>query len=216
MRLREAGNKFREQFVENVPSLISDVTEVILNNLITLQLNKFLVVRDLPCLFIVACMLMFLNWSKMKKEIIQIMKRHWNISLSCYTKMACKTKFFVLLCICVHTYIYTHIRVWSLYHRTAKIGRNLKDHSVPTSCHGQGCHPPDQSAQGPFQPGLECLQAYGASTVFLGSLFQFLTTLWVKNFFPMSKLNFPSFILKPFPLVLLLSAHVKSPSSFCS
>jgi len=32
MRLREAGNKFREQFVENVPSLISDATEVILNN----------------------------------------------------------------------------------------------------------------------------------------------------------------------------------------
>ena len=49
----------------------------------------------------------------------------------------------------------------------------------------------------------------GASTASLGSLCQCLTALWVKNFFLTSNLNLPSFSLKPFPLVLSLSAHVQ-------
>ena len=43
----------------------------------------------------------------------------------------------------------------------------------------------------------------GASTTSLGSPFQHLTTLLVKNFPLTSNLNLPSFNLKPFPLVLL-------------
>lgn len=43
-------------------------------------------------------------------------------------------------------------------HRMAYIGRDLKDHLTPTPCNGQGCHPPDQAAQGPLQTGLECFQ----------------------------------------------------------
>jgi len=35
------------------------------------------------------------------------------------------------------------------------VGRDLRDHSVPTLCHSQGCHPAAQAAQGPIQPGLE-------------------------------------------------------------
>jgi len=38
---------------------------------------------------------------------------------------------------------------------------DLKDHLIPTSCHGQGCQPPDQVAQGPIQPGLERLMGWG-------------------------------------------------------
>jgi len=53
----------------------------------------------------------------------------------------------------------------------------------------------------------------GASTDSLGSLFQHLTTLIEKNFPLMSKLNLPSFNLKPFPLVLLLPTLVKSSRS---
>ena len=44
------------------------------------------------------------------------------------------------------------------------------------SCCGQGCHPPDQAAQGPIQLGLEYLQGWG-STASLGSMYQCLTTL---------------------------------------
>lgn len=42
----------------------------------------------------------------------------------------------------------------------------------------------------------------GASTTFLDNLFQYLTTLSVKNLFPRSKLNLMAFGLKLFPLVL--------------
>jgi len=51
----------------------------------------------------------------------------------------------------------------------------------------------------------------GASTAFLGNLFQCLTTLRVKNLFPISNLNLPSFSLKPLPLVLSLHVLVKVP-----
>ena len=39
--------------------------------------------------------------------------------------------------------------------KKAWVGRNLKDHLVPTPCHRQVCHTPDQ---GPIQPGPENLQ----------------------------------------------------------
>jgi len=53
----------------------------------------------------------------------------------------------------------------------------------------------------------------GADTASLGNLFQCFTTLMVKNFFRMSRLNLPSFSLEPFPLVLTLHTLVKSPIS---
>ena len=49
-----------------------------------------------------------------------------------------------------------------------------------------------------------------AFTTYLGNLFQCVTTLWVKNFLLISNLNLPCLSLKPFPLVLSLSTHVKS------
>ena len=54
-------------------------------------------------------------------------------------------------------------------------------------------------------PGMD-----GASTTSLGSLFQNLTTLIVKNFPLISSLTLPFFNIKPFPLVLLLSTLSKS------
>jgi len=68
-----------------------------------------------------------------------------------------------------------------------------------TPGHGQGCPPPAQAAQGPIQPGLESLQGWGTHSS-LGNLC--LT----------SNINLPSSSLKPFPLVLSLSDHVKSQS----
>ena len=43
------------------------------------------------------------------------------------------------------------------------VGRDLKDDIVPTPCHGQGCHLPDQVVQGPIQPGLEHPQSVEAA-----------------------------------------------------
>lgn len=45
----------------------------------------------------------------------------------------------------------------------------------------------------------------------LGSLLQFLTTLWVKNFFLISNLNLPWHYLKPFPLILSFGMWQKRP-----
>ena len=43
---------------------------------------------------------------------------------------------------------------------------DLKGHLFPSLCHGQGCHPPDQSAQGIILPGLEHLQGWDAHNFF--------------------------------------------------
>jgi len=49
----------------------------------------------------------------------------------------------------------------------ACVGRDLRNHLVPTPCHGYGCHPSDEAAQGPIQPSHEHLQARGIHS-FLG------------------------------------------------
>jgi len=55
----------------------------------------------------------------------------------------------------------------------------------------------------------------GASTASLGNLFQCVTTLCVKNFLLISKLNLPYLSLKPFPLVLSLPILINSHTSSC-
>ena len=47
------------------------------------------------------------------------------------------------------------------YHRMNRIRRDGNDQIAPTSCCGQGCHSPDQGAQGSIQLGLEHLQGQG-------------------------------------------------------
>jgi len=42
-----------------------------------------------------------------------------------------------------------------------RVGRDLKDHLVPTPCRGQGHVPLDQVAQSSIQPGLEHFQGGG-------------------------------------------------------
>ena len=42
----------------------------------------------------------------------------------------------------------------------AWVGSDIKDHLVPTSLPWDGCHSPDQAAQGRIQPGLEHLQGW--------------------------------------------------------
>lgn len=44
------------------------------------------------------------------------------------------------------------------------VGGDLKDHLVPAACHGQGCHPLDQVAQ-----GLEHPQGWGICSLLLVS-----------------------------------------------
>jgi len=79
--------------------------------------------------------------------------------------------------------------------------------------HRQGHQPPhlipDQSAKSSIQPGLEHLQGQDIHNL-SRQLFQYLTTFMVKNFPLTSNLNLPSFNLKPFSLVLLLSTLSKS------
>jgi len=92
-----------------------------------------------------------------------------------------------------------------------------KDHNarwVPTPCYVQSLQPADQAAQSHIQPGLECLQGWGIHDL-LGQPVQCVTTLWVNNFLLISNLNFPCLILRPFPLVLSLSALVNSHSPSC-
>ena len=83
--------------------------------------------------------------------------------------------------------------------------KDHNDHPVPTPCYVQGRQSVDQAAQSHIQPGLECLQGWGIHSL-LGQPVQCVTTLWVKNFFLISNLNLPCLCLKPFPLVLSLSA----------
>ena len=79
-------------------------------------------------------------------------------------------------------------------------------------CYVQGHQPPDQAAQGHIQPGLECFQGWGVHNLLLGQPVQCVTTLCVKKFLLISNLNLSCLSLKPFPLVLLLSALVNSHS----
>ena len=53
---------------------------------------------------------------------------------------------------------------------------------IQFTCHGQ-CHPAAQAAQGPIQPGLECLQEWGIHS-FSGQLCQSLTTFGINSVFP--------------------------------
>ena len=97
---------------------------------------------------------------------------------------------------------YRRIIEWLGLGGTSRIMKLQSTHSR------QGHQPPhlipDQAAQGPIPPGHEHLQGWGIHSL-SGQLFQHLTTLIVKNLPLISKLNLPSFNLKPFPLVPLLS-----------
>ena len=91
------------------------------------------------------------------------------------------------------------------------VGRDLKDHQAPTSLMWVGC----SHQHGWLRAMALSTPRDGASTTSMGSLFQSLTTLRVKNFLLISNLNLPSFSLKPFPPILSLSAHSRSQSPSC-
>ena len=97
-------------------------------------------------------------------------------------------------------------------HGMAWVGRDLKDHESPTPLPGRATSLPIYSTRLPRAPSNLALNTSRdrASTTSRGSLFQHLTTLLVKNFPLTSNLNLPSFNLKAFPLVLLLSTLSKS------
>lgn len=81
-------------------------------------------------------------------------------------------------------------------------GRHLKDHIVPTHPHhGHRKLSLDQAAHSPTQSGLEHCQGSGAYKTPLGNLYQWLITLWVKNFFLIPSLNLLSFNWKPEPCI---------------
>jgi len=84
------------------------------------------------------------------------------------------------------------------------IGRDLKSHPVPTAV---GWLPTSSGCPGPIQPGLGHLQGWG--THLFGQECRGLTALWVKNYL-LNNLNFPTFSLKPLPLVLSLSDRMWS------
>jgi len=88
-------------------------------------------------------------------------------------------------------------------------GRDLTDHPVPPSCHGQGPLPPAQGAPSPVQPGLEPCQGGGSHSSSgqpgPGPRHPHGEEFLIPN------LNLPSFSLKPLPLVLPLHALVPAP-----
>ena len=105
---------------------------------------------------------------------------------------------------------------YSQNHRMAQVGRDLKGHEAPTPMPQAGppTSTPNTRTRLPRAPSNRALNTYRneAATTSLGSLFQHFTILIVKNFPLTSNLNLPSFNLKPFPLVLLLSTLSKSSS----
>ena len=76
-------------------------------------------------------------------------------------------------------------------------------------CYVQGRQPPDQLVRATSSLALNASRD-GASTAFLGNLFQCVTSSCVENLLLISNLNLPCLCLKPFPLVLSLSTLVNS------
>ena len=76
--------------------------------------------------------------------------------------------------------------------------KGLQSPSIPTPLPWAVLPPPAQAAQGPIQPGLECLQGWG-TTASLGSCAS--TSLPSKDLLLTSNLNLPSISLKLFLLV---------------
>lgn len=70
---------------------------------------------------------------------------------------------------------YNHGMVW--------LGESLKGHLIQPLCREQEHFQPGQTVQSPVQPGVECFSDE-VSTPSLGTLFQCLTTLTIKNLFP--------------------------------
>ena len=84
-----------------------------------------------------------------------------------------------------------------------QVGKDLKDHLVPSPDHWLGHLSLDQVAQRPIYPDLEHLQGR-TTTVSLGNLFQYLTTLILKNFFLMPNINLPSYVKAITPCIKVL------------
>ena len=101
---------------------------------------------------------------------------------------------------------------FGMNHRMGQVGGDLKIINPPAG--EQGWQPPDRLPRAPFNLALNAFRD-GTSTTSMGSLFKCLTTLWVPHFFLTSSLNLSSFSLKPFPLVLSLSNHVKCQLPSC-
>ena len=76
----------------------------------------------------------------------------------------------------------------------------FRGHLAQPPCSEQGYLQPEQVAQSPIQPDLECFQGWDLHYL-SGHLFQCFITLIVKNVFPASSLNLPSLSLKPLLLV---------------
>ena len=90
------------------------------------------------------------------------------------------------------------------------VGRDLKDHLIPTTPPWAGTPSTSPGCSELIQPGLEHCQG-GDSHSFSGQPAPGPYHLMVKNFFLISNLNLPSFSLKPLPLVLSLVDRTSSP-----
>lgn len=102
----------------------------------------------------------------------------------------------------IHTYIYMCNIAFNRKNNFISFIFRLFSHSL-LSCNEQGDLNPDQVAQSPVPPHLQCFQGQGLHHL-SGQSVQCFTTLLIKNFFLISNLDLPPFILKQLPLVLLL------------
>ena len=118
--------------------------------------------------------------------------------------------------ICMNIYIFKIKWHWDYMRiketqgrRVGKCGRYLKDHYVSTPLPWAGTPPTRPGCSKPH-PGWPWTFTEMGHSVSLGSLFQCLSTLKLKNFFLMSNLNLLSSILKPLPLAFSLHSLIKS------
>jgi len=85
----------------------------------------------------------------------------------------------------------------------------FQGHPVQPPCTEQGIFNQIRLLRAPSNLTLN-VSRDGASTTSMGNPCQGLTILIVKNVFPISSVNLPLFGIKPFPLVLLQQALIKS------
>ena len=93
----------------------------------------------------------------------------------------------------------------------ARVGRDLKDHEAPiTPPHAGLPTSTFNTSPGPIQPGLEHLQGWTGHPQPLRAAVAAPHHSHTKELPLTSNLSLPTFKLKPFPLVLLLSTLSKS------
>lgn len=187
---------------------------LIVRNNFSCQVYKKLSSFICHCILFRSCS--FSGWSSLLFSLVHTEKNmfflfyfsmHTSIHILQATKWG-QNKFLIVLLTGIIWYWFI---IESLNHRMACVGRVLKDHPIPTLCHGQKHLPLEQVAGHPAWPWIPP----GASTISLCNLFFLFfcfNTLALKNLLKIPNLNQLSFSLRSLSFFLSLHTLVNSPS----